>query len=154
VAFVIISRSGAQFVNGEELFNLRHSQARNIVEQIFGVMKRRWGLFSCAPEYPIDTQAMMIPAIGALHNFVRIHDASDDAVDLSTESDAPGPIQREDSMQDFIEMQPREISPEELGMEISAEERVRATNRRDAIAQKMWEDYVAVLAERGMVPST
>ncbi|KAJ6510776.1 hypothetical protein C8R45DRAFT_814109, partial [Mycena sanguinolenta] len=117
----------------------------------FGITKRRWGLFTSAPEYPIEAQAKMIAAIGALHNFVRIHDASDDAVDFGPDSDVPGPIRREDSMQDFIQPEPREISPEELGMEISAEERTRATLRRGQIAQRMWDDYVALLAERGQV---
>jgi hypothetical protein len=52
---------------------------------------------------------MMIPAIGALPNFVRIHDASDKAIDLGLDPDVLCPMRRKDSMQDFIEIESREI---------------------------------------------
>lgn len=91
---------------------------------------------------------MLIPAIGALHNFLRIHDRSDEAWDL-----APNGIQREgsSSLIDFVAepTEPHQIFPEELGWHISDEEKVRASNRRDRIAQKMWEDYLAYVAHGG-----
>jgi hypothetical protein len=43
--------------NAKELFNLRHAQLRNVVEHIFGIVKRRWSIFTRAQEYPIETQA-------------------------------------------------------------------------------------------------
>jgi hypothetical protein len=39
----------------KELFNLRHAQLRNVVERIFGIVKRRWSIFTRAQEYPIET---------------------------------------------------------------------------------------------------
>ncbi|KAJ7020364.1 hypothetical protein C8F04DRAFT_974391 [Mycena alexandri] len=99
----------------------------------------------------MKTQAMFVPAIAAIHNFLRVHDTEDNADDLGPSTSTP--LQREGSrrMEDFIETpaKPREISPEELGFSISAEERKRASDRRDRIAKKMWSDYVALLAERG-----
>ncbi|KAF7351974.1 putative nuclease HARBI1-like protein [Mycena venus] len=134
--------------NREELFNLRHAQARNIVERILGVAKRRFGVFSRAPEYPIEMQSMLIPAIGALHNFLRIHDRTDEAQDLGVHE-----LQREgsSSFTDFIQdhAEPRQILPEELGMQINDAECTRASNRRDRIAQKMWEDYQAYIVQCG-----
>jgi hypothetical protein len=112
-------------------------------------MKRRWALFNRAPEYPMEIQAMLVAAVAALHNFLRVHDGGDDAMDLgSAAQDAP---QREGSgrFEEFILAEPREISPEELGFSISAEERRRASARRDRIAKEMWEDYIALLRERG-----
>jgi hypothetical protein len=47
---------------------------------------------------------------------------------------------------DFIDEEPREISPEELGFSISAEERKWVSEYRDCMAQEMWDDYVAHLA--------
>jgi len=44
------------------------------VEHIFGVFKRQFSVFKTAPEYPIDMQAMLVPALAAVHNFVGIHD--------------------------------------------------------------------------------
>ncbi|KAJ7659058.1 hypothetical protein DFH06DRAFT_904875, partial [Mycena polygramma] len=113
----------------------------------FGVVKRRWALFTSTPEYPIETQAMFIAAIGALHNFVHIHDGDDDAQDLGA-NDAPG---REEArrLNGFIEEDPREISPEELGWDIPDEETVRASARRDRIANQMWVDYVQYLRDHG-----
>ncbi|GLB38366.1 putative nuclease activity [Lyophyllum shimeji] len=46
----------------KELFNLRHSQARNAVERIFGIVKRRFTLINAAPEYSIHTQSKIILA--------------------------------------------------------------------------------------------
>jgi hypothetical protein len=144
--------------NREELFNLRHAQARNIVERIFGIVKRRWAVFSRAPEYPVETQAKLVPAIAALHNFLRVHDSDDNALDLGStgEATSQGSMQREGSgsLEDFFNYEPREISPEELGISITAAERARASARRDRIAQRMWEDYLVVLRERGRVPDT
>jgi hypothetical protein len=42
--------------NHEELFNFRHASALNAVERIFGIFKTE-------PEYPIDMQAMFVPAL-------------------------------------------------------------------------------------------
>jgi hypothetical protein len=138
----------------EELFNLRHSQARNVVERIFGVLKRRWGVFSRAPEYPMETQAMLVPAIAALHNFLRIHDGSDDAQDLENEARDTPQHEGTGRLGEFLELEPREISPEELGMYISDEEKARASARRDRIAKQMWDDYLVELESRGQVPNT
>ena len=101
----------------------------------------------------METQAMLVPAIGALHNFVRIHDRDDNAEDLA--NDAENAPRREDSshLEDFVSTGPREITPEELGMHISDEERARASARRDRIANQMWADYVTYLAAHGEVPN-
>ena len=37
--------------NAKELFNLRHASLRNIIERIFGVVKRRFQIFDKTPEY-------------------------------------------------------------------------------------------------------
>jgi hypothetical protein len=82
-----------------------------------------------------------------LHNFLRIHDQTDDARDLGDNT-----LTREGSsssanfaQNDVVE--PHEIAPEELGMQITDEERARASDRRDRIAKQMWEDYQVYLAE-------
>ena len=148
VSFIYISFSRPK--TKEELFNLRHAQARNVVERIFGILKRRFAVFSRAPEYPIETQTRLIPAISALHNFLRIHDRTDEAHDLGSNNT----LHREGSgsissfvTEDIAEQE--EIAPEELGMQISEAEKARASARRDRIAQQMWDDYVAYTAEHG-----
>ncbi len=55
----------------KELYNLRHARIRVVVEQAFGLLKRRWKIVrSSAPEYGIDQQVSIVYAVTALHNFV------------------------------------------------------------------------------------
>jgi hypothetical protein len=42
--------------NAKELFNLRHSQLRNAIERIFGVLKKRFPILTTYPEYRFDAQ--------------------------------------------------------------------------------------------------
>jgi hypothetical protein len=60
--------------NKEELFNLQHTCARNVIERIFGILKRRFMIFSHPPEYNMKLQVRFPPALGAVHNFICIHD--------------------------------------------------------------------------------
>jgi len=75
--------------NHEELFNLCHAFAQNAVECIFGVFKHQFSVFKTAPEYPIDMQAMLVPALAAVHNFVGIHDRDQDNFTDQMNSTAP-----------------------------------------------------------------
>ena len=60
--------------NPSELFNLRHASARNDVERIFGVLKQHFQVLRDPPEYDMDTQTLIPPALAALHNFIRQYD--------------------------------------------------------------------------------
>ncbi|XP_042043219.1 uncharacterized protein LOC121788619 [Salvia splendens] len=53
-----------------ELFNMRHTKARNIIGRAFAVMKMRWGILRSASFYPIDVQTSLIIACFLLHNFI------------------------------------------------------------------------------------
>ena len=39
----------------EELFNLHHASARNIVERIFGILKNWFGILRSNPNLDVDT---------------------------------------------------------------------------------------------------
>ncbi len=55
----------------KELYNLRHARIRTVVEQAFGILKRRYKIVrSSAPEYPIQEQKKIVFAVTALHNFI------------------------------------------------------------------------------------
>jgi hypothetical protein len=110
--------------NYKELYNLRHSQARNVVERIFGVVKRRFRLMVAAPEYSLETQTKIVPALCVLHNFIRVHDSEENVVleELSTRA-------------------PRR-NPEDFSRQgVSAQEKARANTKRDDIAKEMWREY-------------
>jgi hypothetical protein len=117
--------------NYKELFNLRHAQARNVVEQIFGVVKRRFRLLVVAPEYDLATQAKMVPAICVLHNFIQIHDVDDipEIEDFWSRGQATGALMG-------------------LGGDISNAERNQATELRESIAKAMWASYQSIIDGR------
>ena len=54
----------------QELFNLCHASARNIVEWIFGILKNRLGILQSNPNLDVDTQAKLAPALAAIHNII------------------------------------------------------------------------------------
>ena len=53
------------------MFNLRHSQLRNVIERILGTLKRRFAILQTPPEYSLPTQAKLVIGLVALHNFIR-----------------------------------------------------------------------------------
>lgn len=59
----------------KELFNLRHSSLRNVVERTFGIFKRRFQIFEAAPPFSSLVQARLVYACTALHNFLTSHGA-------------------------------------------------------------------------------
>ena len=47
--------------NYKELYNLCHSQAQNVIECIFSVVKQQFCLMVAAPEYSFETQTKIVP---------------------------------------------------------------------------------------------
>ena len=122
-------------VNAEELFNLRHSSARNIIERIFGILKNRFSILVIAPHYTMDVQARLAPALAAIHNFIRLYDP-DEIKDLIDEAEDIQPGAQMPQMGDLAAGPAR------------AAERALADGKRDGIAQDMWAQYQAELTER------
>ena len=116
--------------NYKELFNLRHSQAWNVVERVFGVAKKRFKMLQESSELPIKTQTQMVCAMAVLHNFIMLHDPDD----------LP---EWEPSVEDE--------GNEAHGMKgagVSRAEVHRSNFRRDQIAQAMWAQYKNTLESR------
>ncbi|KAL4321402.1 hypothetical protein AHAS_Ahas14G0106900 [Arachis hypogaea] len=55
----------------QKFFNMKHSQARNVIERAFGVLKARWKILRERSFYPIKTQGRIITACCLLHNHIR-----------------------------------------------------------------------------------
>lgn len=67
--------------NYKELYNLRHAQLRNVIERIFGVLKKRFPILVVPKEnFSIETQRNIVIALCGLHNFIRAHDKGDDYI--------------------------------------------------------------------------
>lgn len=123
--------------NYRELFNLCHATARNVIEQIFGVVKRQFRLQVVAPEHTLGTQAQMVPALCVLHNFICVHDVDD------------LPTLRDNFQSCVTQCTVHADSLEGLGGDISTAEKRRATEARDTIAKEMWDSYQRYLNDHG-----
>ncbi|CDO74273.1 hypothetical protein BN946_scf184647.g2 [Trametes cinnabarina] len=122
-------RAEARPMNAQELFNLRHASARNVVERIFGILKRRFKILTIPCEFSMAVQARILPALCAIHNFIRIHDG-DEINNFATDFYDPSPGERNGELGDGA---------------ASVAERERAARIRDQIAEEMWQDYQNVL---------
>jgi hypothetical protein len=120
--------------NPQELFNLRHAQLRNVVEQIFGVVKGRWAILTRPPEY---IQARVPSALAALHNFILQHDSLEwaDLLDADVENPSPG-SRGEDA--NFGDLARGETTPQE---------KRSSEAKRDVIAEAMYASYREYLRE-------
>ena len=116
--------AGLKPANAKELFNLRHSSLRNVIERSFGVLKRRFKILQKPPPFPFRAQTLMMYALCGLYNFIRQKDtANEDAVE--EESDA----EEDNTMEDSSSILPSTSS-------LPAME-----ERRNKIATAMWRDY-------------
>ncbi|RWR85031.1 putative nuclease HARBI1 [Cinnamomum micranthum f. kanehirae] len=62
----------------KELYNLRHSKLRNVVERTFAVLKQRFPILQTAPRYPLKTQAKIVVACCFMHNYIKQWNYNDD----------------------------------------------------------------------------
>lgn len=117
--------------NKEEYFNMKHSQARNVIERCFGLLKRRWAILRSPSFYPIRIQGRIIIACALLHNFIRTHMDMDPAESM--------PITPEDMP--LEEDQPNQAE----GVDV-VESSNEWTQWRDDLAQEMFESWMSTRA--------
>jgi hypothetical protein len=121
--------------NKEELYNLRHSSLRNVIERIFGVLKKRFPILVVMPSYSFLDQIKLVKSAVLIHNFIRCHALYENLFyteyDVEAEADrGVGNGFQEDAGEDAGR------SPQELKI------------WRDMIAEDMWEQYRTFLAGR------
>ncbi|KAI5313648.1 hypothetical protein L3X38_042824 [Prunus dulcis] len=68
--------------NYKELFNIRHSIAKNVVERGLGLLKKRWSILYTPSFFNIKTQVRIINACFVLHNFIRTEQANDPVLEV------------------------------------------------------------------------
>jgi len=56
--------------NPQELFNLHHAMLRNVIERIFGVIKKQFRIIQLPPEYSSEIQSHIPPALCLVHNVI------------------------------------------------------------------------------------
>ena len=55
--------------NAQELYNMRHSQLRNVIERIFSVMKARFKILTHPCPFRMKSQVRVVAALCVLHKF-------------------------------------------------------------------------------------
>lgn len=79
--------AGLKLENTKELYNLRHSLLRNVVERIFGIFKRRFQIFKAALEFLYLIQTRLVYAYIALYNFLTVRGTIKPILVLERDSD-------------------------------------------------------------------
>lgn len=131
--------AGLKPQNKEELFNLRHASLRNVIERIFGVLKRRWRILQSAPELHLRDQAGLVYALTAIHNFIQQN--SEDSELLETLVD-------EELDYDAIQRELEELAEGVVPGSEYYQENSQMKEIRDRIAQAMWDDYIQSRSSR------
>ena len=131
--------TGIRPANKEELFNLCHASARNVIERIFGVLKRCFCILLLAPEYNLDMQARIPVALCALHNFIRVHDPFEDNT-INNFEDDDGLVDPGGNSQSVAD-----AGTDEVDFFADANGGNQLWNE---IATCMWRDYQNILRER------
>jgi hypothetical protein len=128
--------AGKKPENPKELFNLRHASLRNVVERIFGVVKRKYQILRTPSEYSIDTQTRIIISCTALHNWVRSIEGEQADIRLNKEAQVA-----------LADIQPLVVYPE------NATTSRRMDIFRDELAEKMWIEYKRYIAQETLLES-
>ncbi|RWR77272.1 protein ALP1-like protein [Cinnamomum micranthum f. kanehirae] len=114
----------------KELFNKRHSQARNVIERAFGLLKGRFAILRTAPQYDFIHQVSIVHACCTLHNFILEQNYEFDDTEETSAEDA---VQNEEGGS--------EVDLAGVFRPYSQRERDEWHAFRDNFANNLWEEY-------------
>lgn len=122
---------GTTPTNYKELFNLRHSSARNTIERAFGLLKKRWAILRKSSFYEKQTQVRIINACFVLHNFVREENMDEENLLYEVDEDLSN-VEAVDTLEDEGEdfVSTTQASPQ-------------WNDFRDELAKKLFREYQA-----------
>jgi hypothetical protein len=110
----------------EELFNLRHASLRNVIERLFGVVKKRFPILCKMPSFPYSFQIKLVKCCFLLHNFITMGEQN-----ISEEFNV---TEQEAAEATDVTYDDRTIANMRASSQLNA--------WRDSIAQAMWESYL------------
>jgi len=129
----------------EELFNLRHSQLRNVVERVYGVFKIRFQIFQSARDgLSLATQVKLVYALSAVHNWINSHGGSPQKEWRNFKASQNA---KDRELYDKI-MEQLAASSQNSRPSTTRASTGLMDARRDKIAEDMWKSYNEYLAQR------
>ena len=114
-----------------ELFNQRHSSVRNVIERCFGVLKARFPILKLMPNYPLRRQRCIPLACCTLHNFIRMEARLDTL------------FQEYENLNFSVVDEHVLDDAHDNGPPVDLAQSNNMAILRDAIADKIWDDYCA-----------
>lgn len=63
---------GRNILENQRIFNYRLSRARKVIENTFGILTARWGIFNHSKNASVKTAEAITKAAVCLHNFLRL----------------------------------------------------------------------------------
>ncbi len=139
--------------NRKELFNLRHAQLRNAVERTFGQLKSRFRCIGTRLANDMEKNCLVIVACCIAHNFLKdLNDEVRNGERARWNAEASAEAEGDDHDEEFeYELDDGTgVWPAAAAAQFMVGAALAPAARRDAIATKLWEDYVAVMAARGV----
>jgi hypothetical protein len=115
------SRSNQRPANKEELFNLRHSSLRNIIERSFGIIKWKFQILQRMPKFPFTTQVQIVLAAFIVQSLLVKLNENDDWISVQLQDDNIEP-----TMSEYSETEQDNVM----------------SDIRNEIAEEMWRDYI------------
>ena len=115
--------------NAKELYNYRHSSLRNVIERIFGIVKKRFPILVNMKSYSFPFQCDLVMCAMMLHNFIRANQLYEDEFDAPDALNQPGAAVVDDDHEEDNEIE----APGNIN---------HLKEWRDDIANAMWNDYV------------
>ena len=129
-------------LNEKELYNMRHSSLRNVIERTYGIVKARFPILRDMPSgYSLNTQISLVLTSFLIHNFIRINQDDDDNLNDIHDNMNEGFNGGIDG--DGNEL---DVDEEEHGVDVENVEAVNDYNAalqwRQGIADAMWAKWI------------
>lgn len=119
------ANAGKKPSTNKELYNLRHATLRNIVERIFGCIKRKFSILQAPPEIELKKQVRLVYALCMLWNFIRSHESIGNLFD--------------DPDEDARTYRRTRMDTDTVNLD---EEDSKMNARREQISRNLWKQYV------------
>ena len=139
------ARAQAKPADYKELFNLRHAVLRNVIERVFGVLKKRFPILNNMQAYTYQFQVKLVMVCFMLHNFIRTTETYEDRFwkEADHEMEREGVRNAAAADENDSDEEDEEVAEEEVAEGPGANASAAALKKwRDDMAKAMWEDYV------------